>query len=306
MMSEAGGERVDGPAQELARFRAGHLERRLVVRGVTWTYYLSGDGPQVMLFLPGGTGQADAAFESITELEARASVLAITYPPVPTLHDLIEGILAILDAHAIGTANVWGNAFGGMVGQLLVRRSPERVSALVLSNTVGPDPASATAERRQRRFLSLLPSPIARWMIGRTLRTALAGLDEGSRVFWHRYFRETLLPHAKERLLAVSRLTAEFHSLTDLAADDIESWRGRMLILAPADADDGSHRDGTLRKLYPRATFGTVPLARPGTDWNLAYARRVVDFFAAYAGGIQRPGSHELRHDAGRDGVLLA
>jgi hypothetical protein len=42
-------------------------------------------------------------------------VLSVTYPQVPTLDELVDGLLAVLDAERVGTTAVWGTSFGGMV-----------------------------------------------------------------------------------------------------------------------------------------------------------------------------------------------
>lgn len=272
---------ADDLTADLARFRDVHHERRVSVNGVSWTYYAGGSGPDVLLFLPGGTGQAEAAFKSITELESHASVLAVTYPEVRRLEELVIGCLAILDAHGVQAANVWGNSFGGMVAQLLIRQAPDRVRALALTNSVAPDPAAAAVERRQRRFLSLLPSPIVRRMIGRGLPTTLVGLDPAQRQFWEGYLRETLLPRGKARLLTIAHLSSEFHSLGWSAPQEAPAWQGRMLLLTPADKSIDPANSERLRELYPSASFSRVPLAGTASSWDLEYARRVSAFFRA-------------------------
>jgi len=64
---------------------------------------------------------------------------------------LPNGLRAILDAEQAGCVTILGASFGGSVAQVFVRRYPERVGELILSNTGVPlrylaEPPAATLE----------------------------------------------------------------------------------------------------------------------------------------------------------------
>ncbi len=58
---------------------------------------------------------------------------------------LLEGIAAILEAEGVQKVHVVGPSFGGWVAQCFVRRFPEKVATLILSDTGLPRKGRALA-----------------------------------------------------------------------------------------------------------------------------------------------------------------
>lgn len=66
----------------------------------------------------------------------------------PRLDDVADDVVAMLDARKVGTFVLGGLSMGGYVAMALLRRHPERVSALVLADTKATaDPPEAAANR---------------------------------------------------------------------------------------------------------------------------------------------------------------
>lgn len=68
-----------------------------------------------------------------------------------TLADLAEDAVAVLDAHGIDSAHVVGASMGGMIGQLLALRHPQRVRSLtaIMSSPVGGDRSQLPAPSQE-------------------------------------------------------------------------------------------------------------------------------------------------------------
>jgi 3-oxoadipate enol-lactonase len=96
-------------------------------------------------------------------------------PPGPyTTADLADDVVAVLDDTGIETAAVLATSLGGMVGQELAIRHPERVDALVLvCTTPGGDLAHPFPEPTQR-LLAELPQMDPRAGLERAVRNALS------------------------------------------------------------------------------------------------------------------------------------
>jgi pimeloyl-ACP methyl ester carboxylesterase len=235
----------------LASFLANHTLRTVNIGDQQWQVLRSGQGDQSVLLLPGGAGRAEAEHQLVTRLEAHIEVVAVSYPPVPTLHALLDGLVGILEAEGLTRVVVWGNSFGGMVAQALVRRLRHPVEALVLGHTAVPDRARARKAAAQQRVLAALPAPVVRVLTRLAFARLLRTLPAAERTAWREFLDRDFLPHAKSRMVSLSAIAKDFYS------EDLEPWPGRALILdAPEDALYGAMSTG-LRRLYPAAAVHT-------------------------------------------------
>jgi pimeloyl-ACP methyl ester carboxylesterase len=240
---DAIGDRLE---RELAEFRAGHTPKALTHRGVSWRYLAGGRGNDVVLRLSGALGLAEFSFQQIRLFEPRFRVITPDYPAVRSLGEMIEGLVAILDAEGVARAQVIGGSFGGLLAQELVRRAPDRVGSLVLSHTGAPD-----GKRRGAlvRIVAALPQGVLRWLLkarlGRTLDAA------GS--FWRRYFDRAVTEMTKDQIMSRVRLQAEFGS-RKWSPSDLAVWPGRVLLLEGEDDPlFPPAARARLRALYPTA-----------------------------------------------------
>jgi 3-oxoadipate enol-lactonase len=89
-------------------------------------------------------------------------------PPVTSLDDYVDDVLALLDARGLAQATLVGLSMGGYIALALWRRAPERVAGLVLTDTrAGADDAAAR-EARQAQIAAVLEGGVEplvpRWL----------------------------------------------------------------------------------------------------------------------------------------------
>lgn len=148
------------------------------VKGLPLHYRLEGapEGPAVML-CHGLLGSLEMWRPQVHALSARYRVLrfdnrghgssGVTAPPY-TVEQLAADAIGLLDALDMARAHFVGCSLGGMIGQLMGARYPERLRSLVLvgSRSVMP-PASMWDERiriaRTAGIAALLPTMLERW-----------------------------------------------------------------------------------------------------------------------------------------------
>jgi pimeloyl-ACP methyl ester carboxylesterase len=131
-------------AARLQEFRTRYPNRTLTAGGAQWTYRICGDAPRALLLLPGGLGN-DLAFDLVAGLAGEFRVVYPAYPPLKSLADALEGLAAILAAEKIARVSILGLSSGGATAQSFVRRYPQKVERLVLSNTGIPSIGRADA-----------------------------------------------------------------------------------------------------------------------------------------------------------------
>ncbi|MCX7926001.1 MAG: alpha/beta hydrolase [Fimbriimonadales bacterium] len=153
-------------AQALQAFRKAHPLRSVVVDGVEWRYLAAGKGKHTILLLHGMTGAPDIWFQQIDALQNEYRFIAVTYPPVPTLEAMEQGVRAILEREDVPRCAVVGSSLGGYLAQYLVQKHPQRFTHAVFANTFPPN---ETIERENRGRAALLPW-LPNWLVMRFVR----------------------------------------------------------------------------------------------------------------------------------------
>src|SRR5215467_2981511 len=121
--------------ERLHVFRTEHPREQIILSGTTWSYILAGQGTETILILPGGERIGDLAFPIVQQFEQEYRCLYPSYPPYPTMGELVDGLAALLKRLAIERVILFAASFGGDVGQCFVRKYPQKVSKLILLNT---------------------------------------------------------------------------------------------------------------------------------------------------------------------------
>ena len=121
--------------ERLKSFRMMHPREYIDLEGIAWSYVHGGQGAETILLLPGGERIGDIGFPFLQEFEQEYRWLYPSYPPLPTMNALLDGLAALLDRLGIERVILFAASFGGDVGQCFVRKYPQKVSKLILLNT---------------------------------------------------------------------------------------------------------------------------------------------------------------------------
>ncbi len=268
--------------EQLRTFRQTHPASFITVDGHSWEYIDYGQG-QPILWLVGGLRVADAAFRSIPMLDESFRILAPSYPSLPTMAEIVEGLVAILDAVGVGQTAILANSFGGMVAQCFVRAYPQRVSALLLSSTTSPNGIDVAKYQQELALVDPLPEAVIREGAKQRFYDIVQPPEEESD-FWRAFFNELFSYRLdKANILSTYRAIIDFGQQYQFSSTDLEQWDGRILIL---DADDDATFDAAaraeLRALYPQAQTHTFVGGghSPTNTYREQYFRLARDFFA--------------------------
>lgn len=282
-MQDASFERIfkDVPREQreqLLKFRAAHPVKKLTVQGNAWDYLSGGQGEETLVLLTGGGNSSEAFFQIMTAFEPAYRVLALRYPCVDTVAQLVEGVAAILDAEHVQKAHLLGESLGGMVAQCLVRRYPERVETLILASTAAPAKDLAPYMRRQEKLVAFLPVGLVRWGGARRIANLLTTLPTVEAIFWSALMKEQIARYVtKAWLVSQYRLLTDYYENYRFTPDDLAGWPGAILILR---ADD----DTLIRRLAPVPLTTYYPQASVRTFHNanhLAMITKQDEFIAA-------------------------
>lgn len=239
--------------KEFQRFRAENPARTLEIGGRTWSYLTGGTGDRTLLFLPGAQGTPEAVSLNIAHFAPRFRWIAPAYPPVPTMAELADGIVKLLDHEGIGRVSVIGGSYGGFVAQILVRRHPDRVERLLLSHTGPPNPARGELIDKSLRWLPRLPM----FLLRRQYRRVMMGLvpKRPELALTRAYLEEIIALHlTREWMINGYRRVVDFDREYRFAPDDLANWPGRILLLM-GDNDPATPAPirERMQALYPTA-----------------------------------------------------
>ena len=125
-------------------FEKAHSEKSLDVNGVTWKYYDSEDGKEVLLLLHGGFVDYTMWIHQIVEFESTYRIIAPTCPILPEakMEKYSEALSKILKAEYINKVKLMGYSEGGIMAQCFLRDNPRIVDKAVLGHTFYPSTES--------------------------------------------------------------------------------------------------------------------------------------------------------------------
>jgi pimeloyl-ACP methyl ester carboxylesterase len=239
---------------QLYRFRLSHPTRRALAGGVFWDYLAAGSGDSALLLLPGALGAAQLPWQAVERFARRYRVIAPSYPTLPTLAQLADGLVDLLDREGVRRAHVLGSSYGGLVAQVLVRRYPDRVSKLVLSHTLCPDPARGRWMDLMVRGLSPFPMFLLRSLFKRGMSLWMPEKRAETAAF--RAFCEEIVTYhlTKDALVAGYRRVVDFDLHHAFRPGDL-GRRPVLLLLSDDDPVTPEPIRAAMRALYPRARF---------------------------------------------------
>jgi pimeloyl-ACP methyl ester carboxylesterase len=241
----------------LRAFRASYPNKSLAVAGAEWKYRICGAGARTLLMLPGGELVNDMGFDLAAALAPRFRIIYPAYPRVRSLDELADGVAAIFDAEHIAHGLVLGASFGGAVAQCMVRRHPDRVERLILSNTGVPLAYLVRGRRIANAVLSSIPWPLLRGLLTKSI-IKLLGAPAAELPFWRDYTNELFATQlTKADVMANLRIQYEYHLRYRFSPKDLAAWPGKVFIIESDNDIFNAERRKALRDAYPQAPVYT-------------------------------------------------
>jgi pimeloyl-ACP methyl ester carboxylesterase len=247
--------------ERLRAFRASYPNKSLAVAGVEWKYRICGAGERSLLILPGGELVNDMGFDLVAALAPRFRMVYPAYPRVRSLDDLADGIAAILGTENMAHITVLGASFGGAVAQCLIRRHPERIDRLILSNTGVPLAYLVRGRKIANAAIATIPWPVLRGLLSKSI-LKLLGAPADELPFWRAYAKELFATQlGKADVMANLRIQYEYHLRYRFAPGDLAEWiektPGKIFVIESDNDIFNAARRKALRDTYPQAPVYT-------------------------------------------------
>lgn len=257
---------------QMKRFSA-RFGKQVDVDRVQWRYYRLGAGSPV-LWLTGGLRRAALGAAFLEQLAARHTVVAPDYPPVRTIGQFMIGFDAILQAEGVGTFDLVGQSYGGMLAQAYLAHRPDKVRRLILSSA-GPADYGRRWLPAEKLFITLaraVPETTLKGLLGAGLSRLARQLPPAERAEMAGTIK-TILRTELYRADVVSHfaVAADLIRTRLVTPSAFQAWKGRIIVLT-AENDPTQSRNDILRyqRLFGRGvdmiSLGRLGHAAPLTD----------------------------------------
>ncbi|WP_374379601.1 3-oxoadipate enol-lactonase [Dongia sp.] len=152
------------------------------------------DRPAIVMSnsLAADLGMWDAQAEALAKtyrvlrFDARGHGRTQATPGDYTLDLLVDDVIALLDAHGIQKAHFVGLSLGGMIGQRIAERAPDRIASLVLCATFAEAPFDLWDQRvttvRKSGIAPLIDGTLLRWFTPAFAETSPHIVDKARRM----------------------------------------------------------------------------------------------------------------------------
>lgn len=278
--------KVPEPQRErLRRFRRAHPRQTRVIDGVVWEYHDAGEGDRPLLLLSGGTRGSDTSFRLVEAFERHTRVIAVGWPRITDVDPMLDGLVELMRQLGAPVFDVLGASVGGLVAQALLRRHPESIGRVVLSNTGCNEPrAQADLITERLEFasgkLALVPNFALQRLVAAQMQRLATYFPGTETAFWQAFFTERSQLDDKEDLLAFFHLLRRFTEieLPPLTEDQVPA--AMLLLQSDDDVAMTPPLRAALRKRYPQAENHTFHQAghMASLTHGAAYERVVLEF----------------------------
>jgi pimeloyl-ACP methyl ester carboxylesterase len=242
----------------LEDFIVSHPQKSLIVNGVTWKYFDSEKGKEVLLLLHGGYAGFDMWMHQIVEFKKDYRIIAPTCPVLPNanMKEYSYALYMILKVENIDIVNVMGYSEGGLIAQCFLRDYSNMVNKIILAHTFYPS-HKISYYRHNFTLFKILPSFLTELIFKLLAKPDKEELNHGSTEWleWYKgYFKELKSKLTKEIIITHIDLMIDFVRNHDFHADNLSMWKGNMLITVSEDDVVLKYFDG-LKRLYPNAEY---------------------------------------------------
>lgn len=239
-------------------FEESHSQKSLCVNGITWKYFDSEKGREVLLLLHGGYADFDMWIHQIVEFEKYYRIIAPTCPVLSNakMKEYSDALYTILRAENIHKVNVMGYSEGGLIAQCFLRDHLAIVDKAILAHTFYPS-SEVSYYRHNFTLFRILPSFLTEMIFRLLAKPDKEELQHDSAEWleWYKgYFKELKSRLTKETVITHIDLMIDFVRNYSFHADDLSTWKGNMLVTVAEDDIVMKYFDG-LKRLYPNAEY---------------------------------------------------
>jgi len=229
----------DSIIKERTKFFEENPLKNLHVNDKKWRYLVAGHGKNTIVFIPGIMGKKDVFIKYLTTLSESYKILSFDYPEDVSLWEFVNGIIKIINYEMIDDVILFGQDFGGIVGQMVLREIPEKILSLILfnSSTATENIPKVNIKRNQRNLNSILLRMKGPGFLSYK-KKLMKNMEKGIEISgiknpedWGIYYESILNSTTKEEMVSSYKMALEFWKKIKFSQLDFEKYSGEVLII---------------------------------------------------------------------------
>jgi pimeloyl-ACP methyl ester carboxylesterase len=210
-----------------------------------WRYHSAGDGPLVLVVLPGSLSGSKGTASMISQILPGTRIVVPEYSPVQKVSEMLDALDAILEQEQISHFSLYGSSFGGLIAQAWARRHQTRISHLILAGAATPNPKRIASHLRSLHILKFVPL----WMIHAALSISLLAMlskkEKGMK--WKIEYKQLIARLTKMDLASRYQIAIDLDENYRYSANDLPDSVQILILEGKRD------HQSQLHTLYPHA-----------------------------------------------------
>lgn len=227
------------PVSALKQFQVRFPERAVQLGPTSWRYWTAGARGRGLLLLGRAASFGDSNYPLIEQFRWTRRVLSPSYPLLGSVGAVADGLVRLMDHEKLDKADVFGDALGAGVAQVLARRHPDRIDRIALASFGRHSPRHTLLARLHVGLMRLLPHAAHQALLRRRMLRMTAMLPSTHRSEVDTLIADLVERSSKELVMRNLALTSDlFDRSRNYHLDEPLERRGRVLLLL-ADDDAG-------------------------------------------------------------------
>ncbi len=189
-----------------------------------------------LLLLGRASSFGDSNYQLIEQFRWTRRVLSPSYPGLESVGAVADGLVRLMDHEKLDKADVFGDALGAGVAQVLARRHPDRIDRIALASFGRHSPRRTLLARLHLGLMRLLPQAAHLALLRRRMRHMTAMLPNTQRSEIEALIADLVERSSKELVLRHLALASDlFDRQREYGLDQPLERCGRVLLLLADD-----------------------------------------------------------------------
>ena len=228
--------------ERFSDFRKTHPYKSVHASGAEWRYLLTGNSDSyTLVFLNGGMNISEMWMDYIEQLADEYQLLMFDYPmEKTTCEDLASGIIELFKTLEIHKPILVGASFGGLLAEIIARKSEGLVKGLVLLSTGGLDKNTIKILKRKYFLAPLMLKYMEKCnyekLKPKMIKTGTSHAKHEPlevQAYVRDMFSVLFASYTKEKDLHATGLLLNLFQVKPMVPEDFAYLKGKVLLMLP-------------------------------------------------------------------------
>jgi pimeloyl-ACP methyl ester carboxylesterase len=213
-------------------------ERRIENQSIQF-YSNKTNSTNTLIFLPGTSGKSETYYQVISELNDSFNIIALDYPVIMKIDDLINTIEKFIDSFDFQNITLVGNSFGTILIQLLINRRPNVYRDVFMINpstkTVNVKPEDIQSHiksyKKQLHVLNGIFPFLYKTSYKRNIKVMVYNSSIKDKKKWYKFYIDLFNQTKREQSIAIYECLLDFWQTKNFLKSDFKGYKNTVHVL---------------------------------------------------------------------------